>query len=210
MEMGSVWGDRGVHDRALAVFKEAIALTREIGDRVTEAQVGTKIGETLLRAGRHTEATAALRQAVEVAEGMGSRLVQAEASRLLGETLGEMGELDAARAQCEQALELAEKVGSRPHRGLAHRALGSVIAKRRPQVGDEDRALADEHFRSAVELLGEVGADSELMGAFREYGDFLEEIGDNDGAQTVRERADEILGRLRESARVVVDVDVDL
>src|SRR5262249_29943744 len=113
-----------------------------------------------------------------------------------------------ARKECQQALELSEKVGSQPHRGSAHRALGTVIARKKPSVGDEDRALADDHFRSAVELLGEVGAEPELMRAFREYGDFLAEIGDADGAATVRERADEILSRLRESARVTVDVDV--
>ncbi len=204
-EMGAVWRDRGAHDRALAVYKEAIALTREIGDRVTEAQVGTRIGETLQRAGRFTEAAAALKQAVEVSEAMGDRQVQTEAARLLGETLLEMGEEDAARRQCAAALELAERIGSRAHQGKAHRALGAVLA-RDPAA----RADADGHFRSAIEQLGDIGADPELMRAYRAYGDFLEETGDADGAQTVRERADEILGRLRESARVSVDVEVDL
>ncbi|MSP63359.1 MAG: tetratricopeptide repeat protein [Myxococcales bacterium] len=205
LEMGSVWRDRGAHDRALAVYKEAISLTREIGDRITEAAVGTRIGETLLRAGRLTEAVDALRLAVEVAGGMGDRLMQAEASRLLGEALLEMGESLGARRQCEQALALAERIGSRPHRGTAHRALAVAMAR----VPDGDRGSAEAHFRSAVELLGEVGADSELMRAYRDYAEFLAEGGDADGALTLRERADEILGRLREGAQVSVDVEVD-
>jgi tetratricopeptide (TPR) repeat protein len=208
-EMGAVWRDRQVYDRALAVYKDGIALTREIGDRVTEEQIGTRIGETLMKAGRFTEAASALKQAVEVAEAMGDRLVQAEASRLLGETLLEMTELGAARKQCAQALDLAERVGSRPQRGFAHRALGTVIAKSQPKEAEE-RAEADRHFHAAIELIGDVGAEAELMRAYREYGDFLEEGGDADGAQTVRERADEILSRLREAARVTVDVEMDM
>jgi pentatricopeptide repeat protein len=192
--VAAAWRDRGDPERAHEVLREALQLAREIGDRLEQAAILTRIGEVLIRMARDQEASEQLAQAAELARTFGDRLLQSDASRLLAEVYLQLGDLRAARNEARRALELAEKVGSRPTQALAHRVLGAVTAK--GGITDEDRADADKHFQRAIEILGDVGAEQELLQTYSSYSHVLEERGDVDGAETFAERADEITERL--------------
>jgi tetratricopeptide (TPR) repeat protein len=192
--VAAAWRDRGDPERALEVLTEALGLSREIGDRLEQARVLTRMGEILIRLARDREAAAELAQASQLAQGFGDRLLESEAARLLAEVHLQLGDLRAARDEARRALELAEKVGSRPSQGIAHRVLGSVIA--RGGITDEDKAEADRHFTRAIEILGEVGAELELGHTFQSYSHVLAERGDSDGSQTFAERAGEITEKI--------------
>jgi hypothetical protein len=77
---------------------------------------------------------------------------------------------------------------------MAHRVLGAIYAQ--GGITDEDKAQADQHFEKAIQILGEVGAELELGYTFDSYSRVLADRGDQDGAQTFAERADEITQRL--------------
>ena len=205
MEMGLIWQSRGESARAVTAYEEGLVLVREAGDRVVEASLLVRMGESLVAAWRPTDAAEVLSQAVTLSAELGDRLAQAEALRLLGEASLEQGKADVARDHCKHALELLEKVGSPAHRGLAHRAYGVVLGQ---SAVDIDRSTADAHFGRAIELLGDVGADAELVKTYRAYGDYLARIGDQDGARTVRDRAEEIARKLDEGAAPTVAMDL--
>jgi tetratricopeptide (TPR) repeat protein len=186
--------DRSELGRALDLLGEALTIAREIGDRHEQAHILTRMSECMIRLARDSEARQHLEQAMELAQTFGDRLLQSEAARLLAEVLLQLGEARAARDQGRRALELADKVGSRPYLGMAHRVLGVVHAQ--GGITDEDKATSDRHFQSAIEILGEVGAELELGHTYRSYAHALALRGDHDGAQTLAERADEITQKL--------------
>jgi predicted ATPase len=192
--VAAAWRDRGNVVRSLEVLGEALLLAREIGDRLEQAAILTRMGETLAQLGRDGEATEHLNQAWELALSSGDRLLQSEVARLLAEVYLALGELQHARQEAEHALELAEKVGSPPGVGMAHRVLGNVLA--RGGIGDDDKALADEHLQRSIEILGEVGNELELGRSYRTYAHVLSERGDVGGAAVLTERASEISDRL--------------
>jgi len=192
--VAGAWRDRGDVKRSYEVLAEAHGLAQEIGDRLEQANILTRMGEALARLGRDPEASDHLAQASELAQAFGDRLLQSEAARLLAEVYAQMGDLKAARSEARRALELAEKVGSPPSAGMAHRVLGSILAK--GGITDEDKALAEQHLQKSIEILGDVGHELELGRSYQSYADILSERGDADGAATFSERATEITERL--------------
>jgi tetratricopeptide (TPR) repeat protein len=191
--VAAAWRDRGDIQRSYEVLSEALGLAQEIGDRLEQAAILTRMGEALLKLGRDPEASNHLTQATELAQSFGDRLLQSEASRLLAEVLLQMGELQEARDEARRALELAEKVGSLPYVGMAHRVLGTILG--RGAVSDEEKADADRHLQASIEILGDVGYESELGRSYQSYADILTQRGDSDGAATLSERASEISER---------------
>jgi tetratricopeptide (TPR) repeat protein len=192
--MAAAWRERDDIERSYAVLTEALELARQIGDRLEQATILTRMGESLIGLARDGEAAEHLTQAAELAQSFGDRLLQSEAARLLAEVYLQLGDLRGARQEARRALELAEKVGSRPYAAMAHRALGAVVAK--GGITDEDWAEAGRHFTTAIEILGEVGAEGELGHTYRSYSEALQERGDFDAAATFAERADEITQHL--------------
>jgi len=173
---------------------EALELAQEIGDRLEQANILTRMGEALTRLARDPEASQHLAQASQLAQSFGDRLLQSEAACLLAEVYLQMGNLKAARTEARRALDLADKVGSPAAAGNAHRVLGTVLAK--AGYGDDDRQRADEHLQKSIEILGEVGNELELGRSYQSYADILSQRGDADGAATFSERASEITARL--------------
>jgi tetratricopeptide (TPR) repeat protein len=188
------WRDRGDIRRSHEVLAEALQLAREIGDRLEQAHILTRMGEALSRLGRDAEASEHLAQASKLAQSFGDRLLQSESACLLAEVYLQLGDLKAARTEARRALDLADKVGSPAAAGTAHRVLGAVLGK--AGYSDEDRRAADEHMQKSIAILGEVGNELELGRTYQSYADLLSARGDADGAATFGERASEIIDRL--------------
>jgi tetratricopeptide (TPR) repeat protein len=191
--VAAAWRDRGDIQRSYEVLSEGLGLAQEIGDRLEQAAILTRMGEALFKLGRDPEASNHLVQASELAQSFGDRLLQSEASRILAEVFLHMGELKEARDEARRALELADKVGSLPYAGMAHRVLGTILG--RGGISDEDKAEADRHMQASIEILGDVGYESELGRSYQSYADILSQRGDSDGAATLNERASEISER---------------
>src|SRR5205814_2285303 len=63
-------------------------------------------------------------------------------------------------------------------------------------VDESDREAGDAHFRAAVDLLGGLGKDRDLLAAFRDYSAFLDRRGDRVAADKARASANAIEARL--------------
>jgi tetratricopeptide (TPR) repeat protein len=161
----------------------------------------------LLALGRAREAAESLEKAMEIHVALVDRLGQSETARRLAEVMLVLGDRDAAERHAKLSLDVAEAIGSRQHVGSALRVLAEVAAAGDMTAGITDvgearprRDGAEELFRRAVQVLGEVANDLELARAYRSYAAFRERSGFVEEAVKLRMRADEIFGRLRGAA----------
>lgn len=104
----------GHFDEASRLAAEAVALTRERGERGDEGWALRLKAEIAARRGPRdaAEATAAYRQALAIAEGLEMRPLAARCCLGLGALLGSAGEILEARAQLARASELFAALGS--------------------------------------------------------------------------------------------------
>jgi tetratricopeptide (TPR) repeat protein len=209
VDLGSVHEADGKLEAAHETFSDALKLAKEIGDRQGQAQVLGRIGEVLLAQGKASEAIDALEKAQEIQIALVDRLGQAECSRRLAQACLVLGDRGAGLAHAKRSLDLAEAIGSRVHAGTALRVLAEVAAAGDMTAGVTDvgeaqprseGSDAEELFRKAVHLLGEVANDLELARAYRAFAAFRERSGFPAEAVHLRMRADEIFGRLRGAA----------
>jgi tetratricopeptide (TPR) repeat protein len=104
----------GHFDEASRLAAEAVALTRERGERGDEGWAVHLKAEIAARRGPPdaAEAAAAYREALAIAEGLEMRPLAARCRLGLGALLGSAGEVLEARAQLERASELFAALGS--------------------------------------------------------------------------------------------------
>ena len=93
-----------------------------------------------------------------------------------------------------EALELAEQLGARALIGIARRCLGELYAS--TLFDEENLTRADAHFRQSIQILTEVGNESELGRALSSYGNYLLEQGQMVQGRKHLEMAKEIFSRL--------------
>jgi tetratricopeptide (TPR) repeat protein len=186
--------ERGHLDRAVALWREAEQVAIQVGDRNTLALVLNNIGEVLLRTGDEDGAQDALLRAVSIAEETGERRTLLDALRNLGDLQRQRGALDDALAHAERALSIARQIGTRGGEGVVLRTLAKIEAERDPQSGDANPA--EERFKMSVDILKEIGLESELARTHRAYGEFLlDQKRDIEGRKHLA-IADEIFERL--------------
>jgi tetratricopeptide (TPR) repeat protein len=109
---------RGDLQGAAALFQQALAAARAVGDRRCEALAIFDLGRAAYRAGHLNEARDQLTEAVELARELEDRDMQAAAHGALAEALAGLGELRLAETSLEAA---ARQVEERPQTLLAGR-----------------------------------------------------------------------------------------
>jgi DNA-binding CsgD family transcriptional regulator/tetratricopeptide (TPR) repeat protein len=144
---GSVsWYRRGDYDRATALCEEALALWREVGDRLNVARALNGLGNIAFDRGDYArsrtfhEEALALRREIGQPSPIGSSLVN------LGILLYEMGDYVRARDLYAEAYELRSQVSDRDGLGYALNGLGMTAHR----LGD--LAAAREHLEAAIAL----------------------------------------------------------
>jgi DNA-binding SARP family transcriptional activator/Tfp pilus assembly protein PilF/DNA-binding XRE family transcriptional regulator len=98
-------------EEALDNYHQALALTRQAGDRNYESGVLTNIGDAYRLAGRHDLALDHLRQALELAIDGGLRPAEGYARHSLGKTYRDQDRLTEAVACLTEAAEIVRTVG---------------------------------------------------------------------------------------------------
>jgi tetratricopeptide (TPR) repeat protein len=142
----------GDHDEAADLHRQALAISREIGYRFTEALALTGLGVVRRRAGDRDEAADLLRQALAMQQELGDRRGEAEALNEIGAMLLENGTLDDAEAMFTAALDIARDIGCRREHA---RALDGLA---RCHAGRDDIGTALRRLRDAVHLYRLLGA----------------------------------------------------
>ena len=141
----------GRSEEAATGFEQALALSREIGDRRREASILVILGNLRRDQGRMDDARAHARASLAIAREVGNRRLEGNLIGNLGILHAVQGRLEEARAHFEQALAIHREVGNRRIEGIDTSNLGNVYREQ----GKLEEAGA--HFQQALAIHREVG-----------------------------------------------------
>jgi DNA-binding SARP family transcriptional activator len=181
---------------AFGHLEQALAIRREFGDTLGEAQTAIALGEVHLNVeGPGEDALRYMRQAADLLEPMGAISLRSVALNNLGEVHFRLGDLDAAAECYTQAREICREVGGYVEGHVLH-SLGLVYLRQHRL--DEAMASFTEalgRHRAAGLLIGEASTLRDLAQARAQTGDpagaraslvaaigIFEQIGDRDRA----------------------------
>jgi tetratricopeptide (TPR) repeat protein len=203
----------GDHQRALARFREAHTVAREIGEQNRIAVVLTHIGETHYRLGNAAEAVRILTQAEELCDEMGDSLHLAEAKRGLAKAYLLQSELRKARDAIKHAVDLFGQVRSKPHLAAALRTLGEITAA--GAWGNAHEGKAIDYFMRSIALCKEIGNELEVAKSYRAFAGYVQSSNHykhnadiQREATTLGQMAEEIFERHRRAATKAEALDV--
>ena len=150
---------QGDYDRAEALHREALALSRERGDKTGIARALGNLGVVAFDRGDDDQATTLLEESLALAREIGDQLLIATALNDLGGVAYKRGDLDRAEPLYQESLSLRRRAGSGSEIARALNNLGGVAFDR----GDFDRAcqLFEESlslYRDAGDRWGAAGA----------------------------------------------------
>jgi DNA-binding SARP family transcriptional activator len=131
-------------DDAIGYFEQAMAIHREAGDRLGQAQATNNLAFHYRMLGRHDEAAATLLDALDLYRQVGHRYGESIALCNLGEAYLELGRYDDAIARSREALAVIREIGSARLEGYALYNLGRVdldLGRTAEGAGQLERAL---------------------------------------------------------------------
>lgn len=177
--LAAICHERGELEQAQALYTEVESLSRTIGDRVLLGIALNNKGEAMLTQGDLEGARAALDEAVHLTGEVGERRVLFDALRNLGQLHLKLGEYEEAIQLIQRAHALAEELEAKGLIGVALRSLGEIYAATLydPDLRRLNLVKAEDCYRQSIELLKEVGNESELGRCLSAYGNYLLEQG---------------------------------
>ena len=197
-DLGGVHTADGNLEMALEMFSEAHHIAQEIGEKMAQTEVLSRLGEAKSQMGRGPEAVEHLLEALSLATQLGNKVALSECyCRLSGVHLA-MGDAMQAHDCGARALKIAEAIGSRVHIGNAHRVLGEAVSSM--SLAPPQLEKAEEHFRKAIDILAGMKNELDLARCYRSFSMFKHMVGQADDAARLRQRSEEIFGRLRGAA----------
>ena len=149
--LGDMYRRQGRY-QAIERTGQALALFREIGNRVSESEALATLGLIWLRQGDDQRASDLLRQSLGVCAQTGDLSTRAFALNGLGEVLLAAGRAAAARAQHAAALEVADQAKDNYEQARAREGLAAT------HQADGAAEQARQHWREALTLYAELGA----------------------------------------------------
>jgi tetratricopeptide (TPR) repeat protein len=192
----------GDSDAARKGWEQALDEAEEIGALPLQALALANLGELALTTGRHDEARSRLDDALAICEEIDDR-------RLMTEVLRNQAQLEhatggeRARAMAERALEIARSSGLRDNEGRCLVTLGDVTSGR---LFDADRTdeqpaagtltSAETYYRRGLDLLRDIGNESELAKGLERFGRYKVERGDIAAGKSLLREALAIFSRL--------------
>ena len=199
-DLGGVYTEDDNCELALSLLAEAMRIADNIGDKSARIEVLRRTGECHLVMGRERDAIAEFESAQALATELGDRVALASCAQRLAEASLHVGDVPGADEHSQRALAISEAVGSRVHVATAHRARAETIAMADKTEEGQQRALA--HYRKAVDVLVSMNNELELARTYRSFAGFHERAGNAADANKLRQRAEDILARLRGAASV--------
>jgi tetratricopeptide (TPR) repeat protein len=165
-------------------WEQALSEAEDIGALPLAALALSNMGELALMEGRHEEARRRLDDALDIAEDIDDRRLQVETTRNLALLESAVGNATRARELARHAHGIAAEAGLRDNEGRALLTLGEVFAGSLfdAEATDEDDGAAEgrpaeEYFERGLELLREIGNESEVAKGLEQYGRYKIEQG---------------------------------
>ena len=161
-----------------AHLRAALAIWRQLGERLEAAYALFVLGHTMLWRGQPAAARPLFLESLALAREAGNRAVEARDLFWLGEVAFDDGDDDAARAWAEEALASLEATGSRLNASAALRLLGDVEARQ----GRADSAR--KHYEASLAQARQIGRWLAAWSAVH-LADLLTEQHDHAGARAL-------------------------
>ncbi|MEH2449414.1 MAG: tetratricopeptide repeat protein [Nostoc sp.] len=162
--MGYIERNRGNWDAAETLYRQALELQTELGDRSGIANSWGALGDIEKRRGNWNAAETLYQQALEVMTELGDRSGMAYSYSCLGENECDRGNLEAAEQFSKQALELAEELGMTNLVAELNYDLARLERKR-----GSNTELAQQHYNTAHQIFQQLGAAKDLEKIEREW-----------------------------------------
>jgi tetratricopeptide (TPR) repeat protein len=190
-ELGGALAAAGEQVAALERLVEALALARELGDRFALADVLCRCGELRTIAGDASQGLVEMRQGRQVAVSLGDETALVQCQLRLAEVTLRLGDGNAARLEAQELLEVGGRHGNPVVTGVGHRFLGQLEAR------DGRADAAEAQFRRSLDLLENSTGELELARTLETWAAWGESRGRESDARAMRDRASEIVARLR-------------
>ncbi len=185
-KLGAVRDRLGMVDKALASYREAIALSREINDDGTLAAALNNLAGTLATTNPAQAATLA-NEAGDIASARGLTIVKARTLSVLATISFASGDLKKAGTLCRQALKLSAGGGGESVRAACMATLGRLLAR----SGDPDAGL--ESVKSGLAIDRERGDPFSIARDYQAMAEVQDAMHDMEGAEKSLEKAEHIL-----------------
>jgi len=170
-------------DEAHACYDEELALVRQLGDVMAQAQVCNNLSALCLRASRHAEAIDFARTAIALRERLGDDLGVANARGNIASALSHQGDAGQACAEYEKILTIFRRIGHRPGELTTLLNLGTLANE------SHDHARAEPLLRDALTLATAAGLAGERLRAMWELASACRENGRLDEARALLDEA---------------------
>ena len=181
---------RGHWDQSAALHHSALAVARQAGDRLGEADTLGMLGELQRETGDYPAAAASLAEALALYRELGDQSGQAWIFDQLGMLSTWTGDYPAAAASHQQALALFTDLGHLPRQAWALTGLGVV----QQLTGDYPAAAVS--YQRALALFSDLGDLHGQAQALNVLGGLQQETGDYPAAVASQHRALALFGNL--------------
>ena len=162
-------------ETAFDYLERALAIRRELGDTIGEAQAALGIGEGFLKLrGLGPDSLRYIQHAAELLRPMGASSLRGVALNNLGDVYWELGDLDAAAENYAQARDISHEIGGHAEGHALHNLARVYLHLNR--IDDAIASLTDaiRHHRLYGDLVGEAIALRHLGQAHEKTGDLAE------------------------------------
>jgi tetratricopeptide (TPR) repeat protein len=137
--------------QAINYYEQALALSRQVGDKAGEATTLNNIGGVYNALGEKQQALAYYEQALALWRQVGDKAGEAATLNNIGRVYDDLGEKQQALAYYEQALPLRRQVGNKAGEANTLNNIGGVY----DDLGEKQQALA--YYEQALPLRRQVG-----------------------------------------------------
>jgi len=149
-QLGNMLFASGEISRAVENYEKALSITRELGDKHSEASTLSNLGNAYVVLGDIQKAIELYQRALSLVRVLGNRMEEGNILNNIGLVYEESGELHNAVGYFEQSLSIAQEMKDRQREGSRLSNLGNTYAK----LGQQHRAV--EFFERALKIAHEV------------------------------------------------------
>lgn len=155
--LGYLKANKGEIEEAIALYKQSLAITKQIGDVETKAATLHEMGRLKQNRGEINEALALYEQSLAITEQIGDVETKATTLHNLGSLKADRGEIEEAIALYEQSLAINEQIGNVQGKAATLHQLGLLQADR----GEITEAIALYKQSLALkEQIGDIGGQA--------------------------------------------------
>ena len=169
--MGGVYRAIGQPQLALALFKQALPIHQEAGDRVGEATTLANMGAVYCTIGQPQQALDLFKQALPIRQEVGDRAREAATLSNMSLVYSAIGQPQQALDLYHQALPIHQEVGDRAREAAILANMGTVYR----DIGQPQQALT--LFNQALPIIKEVGDRAGQASTLNNMGNVYRDIG---------------------------------